>query len=86
MDKEFVDGMIVKKPRDNAPDFIKANISLKLAEFKPWITKIEGKNAGKEWINIQVLESKNGKWYAELDTWEPKKEFPEPVADDIPWG
>ena len=36
-EKDFVDGMIVKRPHENAPDFIKANISIKLDDFKGWI-------------------------------------------------
>jgi hypothetical protein len=32
-DKIFTDGMIVKPPRDGAPDFVKASISIKTEEF-----------------------------------------------------
>ena len=65
--KQFVDGLMAKKPRDTAPDWIKCNISIKREELAAWL-------AGQtdEWINVQVCESKNGKWYAEVDTWKPK--------------
>lgn len=67
--KQFVDGLIAKKPRDNAPDWIKCNISIKREELAAWLT-----GQTDEWINVQVCESRNGKWYAEVDTWKPRSE------------
>jgi hypothetical protein len=65
--KVFVDGLIAKKPRDKAPEWVKVNLSIKREELAAWLT-----GQGDEWINVQVCESKNGKWYAEVDTWNPK--------------
>jgi len=65
--KVFVDGLIAKKPRDKAPEWVKVNLSIKREELAAWLT-----GQGDEWINVQVCESKNGKWYAEVDTWKPK--------------
>jgi len=65
--KQFVDGLMAKKPRDTAPDWIKCNLSIKREELAAWLT-----GQTEEWINIQVCESKTGKWYAEVDTWKPK--------------
>ena len=70
-EKKFVDGLIVKKPHDNAPDFVKARLSLKLDEFASWVGQWKKENAGEEWINIELKESKQGKLYAELDSWKP---------------
>ena len=91
-DKDFVDGMIVKRPHENAPDFIKANISIKLDDFKGWIGKFVKDNPGDEWINIDIKESQKGKLYAERNTYKPEKKQsapdpkPEPSKDDdIPW-
>ena len=67
--KVFVDGLMAKKPRDNAPDWIKCNISLKREDLISWLTEQKD-----EWINVQVCESKTGNWYAEVDTWKPKSE------------
>ena len=80
--------MIVKKPNDNAPDFVKDKVSIKLDEFKQWIGGFVKANTDDEWINIDVKESQKGTWYAERDTWKPKKEGSAPAAketDDIPW-
>ena len=65
--KVFVEGLIAKKPRDKAPEWVKVNLSIKREELAAWLT-----GQGDEWINVQVCESKNGKWYAEVDTWKPK--------------
>ena len=68
MSKEivFAEGMICKR-RENAPDFVVCNVSVKKSEFVPFINSQPG-----DWVNFEVLESKNGdKIYAKLDTWEP---------------
>ena len=64
--KEFVDGLIVKAPKETAPDFVKANLSIKRQELVNWLS---GKQD--EWINLDVKEGKTGKWYAEVNTWKP---------------
>ena len=80
-DIEFVDGLIVKAPHPKAPDFVKARISIKVAELKAWL-------AGKteEWVNVDVKESKGGKWYAAVSTFKPRdrdEDTPDgPKADD----
>jgi len=68
-EKEFIDGLIAKKPRDTAPDWIKCNISIKRADLITWLEKKDG-----DWINVQVCEARSGKWYAEVDNWQPKKD------------
>lgn len=66
-DIEFVDGLIVKAPHENAPDFIKCKISIKRKDLGNWLRKKEG-----DWINLDIKVSKDGKWYAAVDTWVPK--------------
>jgi hypothetical protein len=92
-EKQFADGLIAKHPGENAPDFVKAKLSFKLDEFKQWVGSIERSEQGIEWLNVEVKESKGGKWYAERVIWKPA---PEPVAapsfeekvqvaQDVPW-
>ena len=84
---EFVNGLIVKAPHANAPDFVKAAISIKREELIAWLVTRD-----EEWINIDVKESKAGKWYAAVSTFKPKYE-PKPGAnvpvadyeDDVPF-
>ena len=37
-DIEFVNGLIVKAPHANAPDFVKAAISIKVADLTEWLS------------------------------------------------
>jgi hypothetical protein len=65
-EKNFLNGLIVKDRRENAPDFVVLNFSIKREEFNKTMDAIGG-----EWINGQVKRSRGGKLYAELDTWKP---------------
>jgi hypothetical protein len=89
---EFVDGLIVKAPHPNAPDFVKAQISIKVEDLGKWLR--EKYKAGNEWVNIDVKESKGGKWYAAVSTFKPKAKPEEKkpagrhddLEDDIPFA
>lgn len=88
---QFVDGLIVKAPHPNAPDFVKASISIKVEDLGKWLRE-QYKAGNKEWINVDVKASKGGKWYAAVSTFKPeKKAAQEPkrpmddMADDIPF-
>ena len=52
---EFIDGLFAKAPHPNAPDFIKANISIKREEMLNWLSA-----RSDEWINIDVKEARSG--------------------------
>lgn len=67
-DKVFADGFIFKR-RENAPDFVIGNISVKVDEAIAFL-KSNSKNG---WVNLNVLNSQAGKPYIELDTFVPKK-------------
>jgi hypothetical protein len=87
---QFVPGLFVKAPHENAPTYVKASISIKVEDLGKWL---RGKfKAGDEWVNIDVKESKAGKWYAAVSTFKPKaKEEEKPagrfddMADDVPF-
>ena len=89
-DIEFVNGLIVKAPHENAPDFVKAQISIKVADLGVWLR--EKHKAGEEWVNVDVKASKGGKWYAAVSTFKPKEkaapqEQKRPMDDeDIPFN
>ena len=61
---EFIDGLFAKAPHPNAPDFVKAKISIKREELINWLN-----NRSDEWVNIDVKEGRTGKWYASVDNW-----------------
>ena len=85
---EFVDGLIIKPPHENAPNFVKCSISIKRKDLGNWL---RGKS--EDWIDLDVKESKGGKWYASVSTYKPKakegpKSEPAPAGgfdDDIPF-
>lgn len=60
----FPDGLMVKAPREGAPDFVKGSISIKIQELINWL----GQQSG-DWINLDMKVSKGGKWYAQVNTW-----------------
>lgn len=64
---EFAKGLIVKPPHDRAPEYVKARLSIKIDELLAWLNEREG-----EWVNIDIKESQNGKWYAAVDNWKPE--------------
>jgi len=67
MNPEFVDGLIIKEPRQGAPEFIKGSISIKRQELIAWLS---GKQD--DWINVDIKVSKGGKWYAQVNSWKPE--------------
>lgn len=82
-DIQFVDGLIVKAPHPNAPDFVKLSISIKVEDLGKWLRE-EYKKGNKEWINIDVKESKGGKLYAAVSTFKPKEKSPQLPPQNSP--
>jgi hypothetical protein len=76
---EFPKGLIVKAPRDGAPDFVKAAISIKVAELIEWLSQREG-----EWVNLDVKEAKSGHWYAAVNTFKPKQREEQKPGANVP--
>lgn len=84
-DKVFADGFLFKR-RENAPDFVIGNISVKVDEAITFL-KSNQKNG---WVNLNVLNSQAGKPYIELDQFVPKKKETqqakkEEVKEDLPF-
>lgn len=66
---DFVNGLMAKKPKEKAPDFVKCNLSIKREELIAWLSEKDG-----DWINVDIKESgRTLNWYAEVNTWEAKK-------------
>tara|TARA_R110000744_G_scaffold9107_3_gene29580 strand:- start:1066 stop:1323 length:258 start_codon:yes stop_codon:yes gene_type:complete len=80
-EKVFADGLISKR-NEKAPDFVVVNQSYKVEEFVKFLQT----NAKNGWVNTQTKVAKSGKYYTELDTFEPKaKQASQPVANDFPY-
>lgn len=67
-DAKFINGLIVKAPNENAPEYVKAKLSIKREELIAWLQSETG-----EWINADVKVSHGGKWYAAVDDWKPNQ-------------
>lgn len=66
-DIEFADGFYANEPHPNAPDFVKAKVSVNCKEFIKWLEKQDD-----EFINLDILEAKStGNWYVKVDRWKP---------------
>jgi len=64
-EKIFADGFSFKRT-ENAPDFVVGRMSVKVEDAVVWL-KSNSKNG---WVNMDIKQSKGGKYYCELDTWE----------------
>lgn len=66
-EKEFPEGLILKAPRDGAPDYVIGSVSIRKADFLAWLNGREG-----DWVNLNLKRGQSGKWYAEVDNWKPQ--------------
>lgn len=64
---KFMNGLIVKKKRDNAPDFVKCHLSMKVDELIATLQE----HSKDGWVNGDILMSKAGKLYCKIDDWQP---------------
>ena len=82
-EKIFVDGMIFKKPRAGAPEFVKGSISIKVADFSKFMREHA---KGKEWVNLDLKKSAKGNLYLELNTWQKDDTGKETInTEDVPF-
>lgn len=76
MDKIFIDGMYYKLPNENAPTFVKGSLEFDVKKFTKFMS--DHQNVG-GFIKVDLKIAKNGKGYAELNTWKPTdKSFKQP--------
>lgn len=66
---KFIEGLIVKPPRENAPSYVKGKLSMRREALIQWLQQQDG-----EWINADIKESQGGKWYAQVDDWKPNQQ------------
>lgn len=66
-EKQFVEGIMAYRPRENAPDWIKLNLVLNKDALIMWLESQETDEKGH--IRIDLKESKAGKLYLEKNTW-----------------
>lgn len=82
-DKTFADGFSFKR-RNNAPDFVVGNLSIKVDDAVAFLKSHEKRG----WVNLNINLAKSGKHYVELDTFEPTKQSAprrQEEEDDVPY-
>lgn len=65
-DKTFPEGFMVQNPSDRAPDFVKGRIGVRVDKFSTWAREHMDDRG---WVNLDLLESRDGKLYAALNTY-----------------
>ena len=71
----FIDGVNVFTPNEKAPDFVKASLVINPTKLIAWLKENDQHlTEGKEGLELrtQIKESKQGKLYTSVDTYEPK--------------
>lgn len=68
-EKVYAKGFYGKQPHANAPAFVKGKLSIKRDVAIQWLQEQEG-----EYVNLNILDGKDGKFNIEVDTWKPNKE------------
>lgn len=64
----FPKGYYFKEAHPNSPDFVKGSASINVKEFIDYLSKVKG-----EWLNIDHKVSRDGKAYAQINTFKPDK-------------
>lgn len=81
-DIEFPDGLYVKKPHPNAPDFVKCDISINKEKFIAFLQSKDG-----EYVNLTTQVSRStGNWYTKVDNFQPKPKDDEKYQSDYESG
>ena len=75
-DVEFVSGFNFRKREPNTPDWVIAKAGINIESFREWMRDWIEKNPDKEWLNIEIKESKAGKTYIAVDKFEKKEDVP----------
>ena len=67
---DFPRGIRVFKPHTNAPDFVIATLSITKQELINWLNDDAVENK-KGYVDLQILKSRDGKWYTQVNNFEP---------------
>jgi hypothetical protein len=77
-EKVFADGFIFKR-KENAPKFVVGSQSINVNDAIAFLQA----NQKNGWVNLDIKQSKNGKYYCELDNWQPKPQGKKDVMEII---
>lgn len=88
-EKKFIEGLYTSR-RENAPDFVLANLSFKTDRFIEWL---KNNTNAKGYCNVDVLKLRDGAVYSKHNDWKPKEntqndnfEIPNEIkVEDLPF-
>jgi hypothetical protein len=82
---KYPKGIFIDKPRDGAPEFVRARISIKAEDAITWIKEVVNE---KGYVNIDVLNGEKG-LYLKHNDWKPAEKtegnYPENNLGDNPF-
>lgn len=67
----FPDGISFQAPRQGAPDFVKGGVGINVQQA---MALLQENVDDRGWVNLDLKESKNGKWYLSKNTWKPQNQ------------
>jgi hypothetical protein len=76
----LIKGLFAKDKHENAPEFVKCDISIKRLDMLEFLT-----NRKEEWINCQLLRSKEGKLYIAENDYKKDDKPRETKQNDLPF-
>jgi len=89
MSNVFADGISVYKPNENAPDFVKASLVINFKDLFKFCEANQNYLTGdNDTLRLQIKESKQGKLYASVDTYQKQETQPNTLGmsdDDLPF-
>jgi hypothetical protein len=98
-DAQFADGFFYKDKNANAPEWIDGRIVIKVDEFGVWYMKWRQQNPEEAWLSFDLKTSRDGKKYAQINTYKKlgmtekpealrkPEEMPDNInPDDIPFN
>lgn len=68
-EKKFIKGIFIKDAHKNAPDFVLAQVSINREEAIKSLSEMD-----EEYLNLDVLKSKEGEVYGKLNTYKKDEE------------
>jgi len=63
-EQKYIKGIFIKDPHENAPDFVLAQVSIRREETINSLSQMTD-----DWVNLDVLKSREGEVYGKLNTW-----------------
>lgn len=70
---DFIKGITIKPPHQNAPSFVKGKVSFKVEDV---IAALRENQNSSGYVNADLKESKDGKLYLQLDTYQKDQSGP----------